>query len=44
MENNTHLAIHGEHDIFVDKFMDYVLGWELLDSQKREGVPNFYEY
>lgn len=44
MENNAHLAIHGEHDIFVDKFMDYVLGWELLDSQRREGVPNFYEY
>ena len=44
MENNAHLAIHGEHDIFVDKFMDYALGWELLDNQKREGVPNFYEY
>ena len=35
MENNAHLAVHGEHDIYVDKFLDYVLGWELLDSQKQ---------
>ncbi len=44
MKENAHLAIHGEHDIYVDMFLDYVYGWELLDSQKREGVPNFYEY
>ena len=44
MENNAHLAVHGEHDIYVDKFLDYVLGWELLDSQKQKGVPNYYEY
>jgi len=44
MRDNAHLAIHGEHDIYVDQFLDYVLGWELLDSQKREGVPNYYEY
>lgn len=44
MRNNAHLAIHGEHDIYVDKFLDYVLGWELLDSQRRKGVPNYYEY
>ncbi len=24
--------------------MDYALGWELLDNQKRNNVPNFYEY
>lgn len=44
MRDNAHLAIHGEHDVYVDQFVDYVLGWELLDSQKREGVPNHYEY
>lgn len=25
-------------------FQSYALGWELLDNQKREGVPNYYEY
>lgn len=44
MQNNAHLAVHGEHDVFVTKFLDYALGWELLDSQKRNNVPNFYEY
>ncbi len=44
MRDNAHLTIHGEHDVYVDQFLDYVLGWELLDSQKREGVPNYYEY
>ncbi|OUQ62824.1 hypothetical protein B5E53_16960 [Eubacterium sp. An11] len=44
MRDNAHLAIHGEHDIYVDQFLDYALGWELLDNQKKEGVPNYYEY
>lgn len=44
MRDNAHLAIHDEHDVYVDQFLDYVLGWELLDSQKQEGVPNYYEY
>lgn len=44
MQNNAHLAVRGEHDVYVTKFLDYVLGWELLDSQKRNNVPNFYEY
>lgn len=44
MQNNAHLAVHGEHDVFVTKFLDYALGWELLDNQKRNNVPNFYEY
>lgn len=25
-------------------YLDYTLGWELLDNQKRNKVPNFYEY
>jgi hypothetical protein len=44
MQNNAHLAVHGEHDLFVTQFLDYALGWELLDNQKRNNVPNFYEY
>lgn len=44
MRDNAHLAIHGEHDMYVDEFLDYVLGWELLDSQRQEGVQNYYEY
>lgn len=44
MQCNAHLAIHGEHDRLVNSFLDYVLGWELLDNQRRNNVPNFYEY
>lgn len=44
MRDNAHLAVHGEHDAYVDQFLEYALGWELLDNQKREGVPNHYEY
>jgi len=44
MRDNAHLAIRGEHNAYVDKFLDYVLGWEFLDGQKRNGVPNYYEY
>lgn len=25
-------------------FIEYVLGWELLDNQKKNSVPNYYEY
>lgn len=44
MQNNAHLALHGDHEACVNNFLDYSLGWELLDSQKRAGVPNYYEY
>lgn len=44
MRNNAHLAISGEDDVYVDIFLDYALEWELLDIQKRAGVPNYYEY
>lgn len=44
MRNHAHLAIHGKHDIYVNQFLEYALGWELLDSQKKNGVPNYYEY
>ena len=26
------------------EFLAYVVGWELLDRQRRDGVPNYYEY
>lgn len=25
-------------------FLDYALGWEMLDNQKRNRVQNYYEY
>ncbi|WP_289393534.1 hypothetical protein [uncultured Phocaeicola sp.] len=44
MQHNAHLAVHGEHDASVDAFLEYVLGWELLDDQMHNSVPNSYEY
>ena len=44
MRNNAHLAIRGRDFGAVGTFLDYALGWEYLDSQMRNGVPNFYEY
>lgn len=39
---NYHLL--KDADATFDQFFDYAIGWELLDNQKKNGVPNFYEY
>lgn len=44
LENNQHLIYKSEIPTSLVAFQSYALGWELLDNQKREGVPNYYEY
>ena len=44
LENNQHLIFKSEIPTSLSIFQNYALGWELLDNQKREGVPNYYEY
>ena len=44
MENNLHLIYKSEIPTCYKDFLDYSLGWELLDNQKRNNVPNKYEY
>jgi|GEM_PF-1600459 len=44
LKNNIHLLYKNEKPPCYDIFIDYALGWELLDNQKRNGVPNYYEY
>lgn len=44
MINNLHLIYNSELPTCYKEFLDYSLGWELLDNQKRQGVPNYYEY
>lgn len=44
LQRNKHLLVQNESSASIDRFMDYALGWELLDSQARHGVPNYYEY
>ncbi len=44
MKNNLHLFYNSELPTCYKEFLDYSLGWELLDNQKRHDVPNYYEY
>lgn len=44
MRNNLHLIYNSEMPTCYKNFLDYSLGWELLDRQKRYGVHNYYEY
>jgi hypothetical protein len=44
MRNNLHLVYNSELPTCYKDFLDYSLGWEMLDNQKRNGVPNYYEY
>lgn len=41
---NQHLIYKSETPTCFETFREYALGWELLDNQKRQGVPNYYEY
>ncbi len=41
---DQHLIYKSEVPICFETFREYALGWELLDNQKRQGVPNYYEY
>lgn len=44
MEKNFHLIYKSEVPTCYKEFLDYSLGWEMLDNQKRNDVPNHYEY
>lgn len=44
LRENIHLIYNSEIPTCYKLFLDYALGWELLDNQKRHSVPNFYEY
>ena len=44
MRGNLHLVYKSEIPACYRKFLDYALGLDLLDKQKRSDVPNFYEY
>lgn len=39
-----HLVFKSEIPTCFKAYLDYTLGWELLDNQKRNAVPNYYEY
>ena len=44
IQNNIHLTYNSTPPECFKDFMEYILGLELLDNQKRAGVPNYYEY
>lgn len=44
IECNKHLVYKSEIPTSFDRFMSYSLGWELLDNQFKNNVPNYYEY
>jgi len=44
IQSKKHLIYKSEIPTCFDVYLDYSLGWELLDNQKRHGVPNYYEY
>ncbi len=44
IRENQHLIYKSEKPTGYRVFMEYSLGWEMLDNQKRNGVPNYYEY
>ena len=44
IQNNMHLMVHSDMPNCLKMFMEYAIGFELLDNQKRRGVPNYYDY
>lgn len=44
IRENRHLIYKSQIPTCFDKYLDYTLGWELLDNQKRNNVPNNYQY
>lgn len=44
IRNNQHLIYKSESPTCFKEFLEYAIGWELLDNQKRSNVPNYYEY
>ena len=43
-QNNQHLIYNSHIPESYYHFLEYALAWELLDNQKNNDVPNFYDY
>lgn len=44
IRENKHLIYKSEIPTSFDRYMKYALGWQFLDDQYRQGIPNYYEY
>ena len=44
IRQNKHLIYKSEIPNSLNKYIQFALGWEFLDNQFRNGVPNYYEY
>jgi len=44
IENNFHLIYKQDIPKCFSHFLDYSIGWDLLENQKRKKIPNHYEY
>ena len=44
IRRKKHLIYKSEIPNCFNLYLDYTLGWELLDNQARNEVPNYYEY
>lgn len=44
IKKNKHLIYKSEIPTSFNLFLNYAIGWELLDNQFRNGAPNYYEY
>lgn len=44
IQKNKHLIYKSEIPTSFNRYMSYALGWELLDNQLKNEVPNYYEY
>ena len=44
IQENKHLIYKSEIPTSFNRYMNYALGWELLDNQLKSDVPNYYEY
>lgn len=44
LRNNQHLIYKSESPTCFKEFLEYAIGWELLDNQRKNGVTNYYEY
>lgn len=44
IRQNKHLIYKSEVPDSLNRYIRFALGWEFLDNQSRNGVPNYYEY
>lgn len=44
IQKNQHLVLDSKFPSCFRDYMEYVIGWELLDNQLKSGIPNHYNY